>query len=153
MTISPLLLKTCPRPPRTYDGRTRMGKPILSAALVENVEFFLVAAEEIETLAAALGLSVADFESCYVRQVGERKSLIERPNGDCVFFDGRTRRCTVYDARPQQCRTWPFWPENMDSDVWEKEVASWCPGAGKGRLYSAEEIEEILAKKRDVSGC
>jgi hypothetical protein len=25
-----------------------------------------------------------------------------------------------------------------------------CPGAGKGRLYSAEEIEDILLKKKDV---
>jgi hypothetical protein len=41
----------------------------------------------------------------------------------------------------------------MDSSVWEKEVATWCPGAGKGRLYSAGEIEEILAKKKEVSGC
>ena len=39
----------------------------------------------------------------------------------------------------------------MNSAVWEKEVLSWCPGAGKGKLYTAEEIEEILAKKKDVS--
>jgi hypothetical protein len=39
----------------------------------------------------------------------------------------------------------------MNSVVWEKEVASWCPGAGRGRLYSAEEIEDILAKKKEVS--
>ncbi len=62
-------------------------------------------------------------------------------------------RCAVYDARPWQCRTWPFWPENMNETVWEREVASYCPGVGKGRLYSAEEIKLIIAKKRDVSGC
>jgi len=39
----------------------------------------------------------------------------------------------------------------MDKTVWEREVALYCPGVGKGRLYSAEEIEEILAKQKDVS--
>jgi hypothetical protein len=68
---------------------------------------------------------------------------------DCPFL--QDYRCAVYEARPWQCRTWPFWPENMNSAVWEKEVSPWCPGAGKGRLYTAVEIDEILAKKKDVS--
>ena len=41
----------------------------------------------------------------------------------------------------------------MNKTVWEREVASYCPGVGKGRLYTADEIEQILKKKRDVSGC
>jgi hypothetical protein len=40
----------------------------------------------------------------------------------------------------------------MNSDVWEQEVAPSCPGVGKGRLFSAVEIEEILKKKSDVEG-
>jgi Fe-S-cluster containining protein len=68
---------------------------------------------------------------------------------DCPFLN--YGQCSIYVARPWQCRTWPFWPENMDDDVWEKEVASWCPGVGKGRLYSPEEIRDILLKKKEVS--
>jgi hypothetical protein len=40
----------------------------------------------------------------------------------------------------------------MNSTVWDKEVAPYCPGVGRGKLYSAEEIEDILAKKKDVAG-
>src|SRR3990172_7081258 len=68
-----------------------------------------VGRDEIAELAEHLGVSVADFERKYVRRVGSRKSLIEYANGDCVFFDGASRKCTVYQARPLQCRTWPFW--------------------------------------------
>ncbi len=101
-------------------------------------------------LAAHFGISTAEFTARYV-DLEDGMHQLKYRDKDCPFL--KDNRCAVYEARPWQCRTWPFWPENMDSDVWEKEVASWCPGAGKGRLYSAEEIEEILAKKRDVSGC
>ena len=64
-----------------------------------------------------------------------RKSLIEYDNGDCVFFDGKTRKCTVYDARPRQCRTWPFWDSNVRTPEAWAETCEVCPGSGKGKLY------------------
>jgi hypothetical protein len=97
--------------------------------------------EEIQALAATVGLGVEEFEDTYVRRVGARKSLKEFPTGDCVFFDGQTRKCTVYDARPRQCRTWPFWESNLKSpDEW-KHTCSVCPGSGMGQLYQLDEIE------------
>lgn len=97
--------------------------------------------EEIAALAAAIGEGVEAFEDKYVRQVGARKSLKEFPNGDCVFFDGKTRGCSVYDARPRQCRTWPFWDSNLKTPEDWKHTCSVCPGSGQGRLYTLEEIE------------
>ena len=57
--------------------------------------------QEMEDLAAELGLELEAFEKKYVRRVGIRKSLIEYANGDCVFFDPKARKCTVYNARPE----------------------------------------------------
>jgi Fe-S-cluster containining protein len=34
-------------------------------------------------------------------------TLARLSNDDCVFLDGRTRRCTVYDKRPDTCRNHP----------------------------------------------
>ena len=103
---------------------------------------------EIEALAAGLGMDVAQFEQTYVRQVGIRKSLIERPNFDCVFFDSATRKCTVYNLRPQQCRTWPFWASNLRSpEVWE-QICEVCPGSGRGRLAPLEEIQRNVDQRR-----
>ena len=89
--------------------------------------------EEIETLAAFLDLTKAAFEKKYVRSVGVRRSLIEYENGDCVFFDNQTRKCTVYEARPRQCRTWPFWDSNVRTEKDWQHTCEVCPGSGKGQ--------------------
>lgn len=100
---------------------------------------------EIDALAERLGMSSAAFEKKYVRQIGVRRSLVEYKNGDCVFFDNKTRKCTVYEQRPRQCRTWPFWNSNLRSpEAWEETCES-CPGSGKGKLYQLSHIQEQAA--------
>ncbi|MCE9544708.1 MAG: YkgJ family cysteine cluster protein [Planctomycetia bacterium] len=110
--------------------------------------FVWVNAEEIAALAKFRELSVEEFESKYVRKVGIRKSLVEFPNGDCVFFDGDTRGCTVYSARPRQCRTWPFWDSNLSSPAAWKSTCEVCPGSGQGTLVPLEEIRRQAAQIR-----
>ena len=81
----------------------------------------------------------------FVRRVGKRYSLIEKPGGDCIFWQ-KEAGCTVYPARPVQCQTWPFWPENVESPrAWE-DVTRHCPGSGRGQWFSLEEIQESAAK-------
>jgi uncharacterized protein len=96
--------------------------------------------EEIAALAARVGIEIGEFEKRYVRSVGIRKSLVEHANGDCVFFDGEKRKCTVYEARPRQCRTWPFWESNVRTPEAWQETCQVCPGSGKGKLVSSEQI-------------
>ena len=95
-----------------------------------------------EALAAETGLSVSEFERRYVRNVGVRKTLKERKNYDCVFLDAETRKCTVYKARPRQCRTWPFWDSNLRTPETWAATCEVCPGSGHGQLYQLEQIEE-----------
>ena len=98
------------------------------------------------TLADAMNLGLKEFQRRYTRRVGIRYSLIEYPGGDCVFFDPDRRTCRVYDLRPRQCRTWPFWRSNLrNARAWE-ELAESCPGVNRGKLYTLEEIERL----RDV---
>lgn len=101
---------------------------------------------EIAELANVIGEpDVEAFEDQYVRKIGIRKSLREFPNGDCVFFDSEKRTCTVYSARPRQCRTWPFWESNVRTkEDWERTCEQ-CPGSGTGRLYQIEEIQQQSA--------
>jgi len=103
---------------------------------------------EIEAMAQTMGMGIEQFESQFVRQVGVRKSLLERANGDCVFLDPEARHCKLYESRPRQCRTWPFWHSNLSTpERWQQTCQS-CPGSGKGRLVALEEIEEQMARMR-----
>jgi Fe-S-cluster containining protein len=100
--------------------------------------------EEIESLAAYLGLARDELERRYVRQLAGGRALLERFDGDCVFLDADTRRCTVYPARPVQCRTWPFWEPNLvDEEAWRR-TCDVCPGAGHGPLLSVDQIRRRL---------
>jgi len=58
-----------------------------------------------------------------------------------VFFDGKTRKCRVYQVRPRQCRTWPFWESNLRTPEMWAQTCQVCPGSGTGRLYQLEEIQ------------
>ena len=93
----------------------------------------------------AAGLSVAEFERRFVREVGVRRTLKERKNFDCVFLDAETRKCTVYEDRPRQCRTWPFWNSNLKSPEAWQQTCEVCPGSGHGKLYSIETIDRQRA--------
>ncbi len=83
--------------------------------------------EDAEGLARHLGLPVAVVHRRYARRLGGRNSLRERANFDCVFYRAG-EGCTVYPARPLQCRTYPFWGRILASPrTWELEGEK-CPG-------------------------
>lgn len=107
--------------------------------------FVWVSVAEIEALAVRLGLAVDEFGRRYLRQVGDQISLVERPNGNCIFWEA-TQGCTVYADRPVQCRTWPFWSENLETpDAWEA-TGKRCPGIDRGDWFSLETIEEAARR-------
>ena len=103
--------------------------------------------EEGRAMANKLDISVDDFYKRFARKIDSKWSLTENEvdgKFDCVFLDRETVKpsCKLYDARPSQCRTWPFWPENLSSEVaWlrtKRETP--CPGMDTGNLIPASEI-------------
>ncbi len=106
-----------------------------------------VTREEMRALADFRGETLDEFTTQFVRQVGRRYSLIEKPGGDCVFWN-REVGCTVYEARPTQCRTWPFWSENIASRAHWEHTCKVCPGSGQGRVYTVEEIQSAAARTK-----
>ena len=100
-----------------------------------------VSLPERRRLAALLDMRTSSFTRAYCLKSGGSYELRSERNS-CVFL--RENMCSVYKARPGQCSSWPFWPENMTKKAWRKEVVSFCPGVGTGRVYKPAEIEEIL---------
>jgi uncharacterized protein len=105
--------------------------------------------EEIAGIAKRLGTKDGRLGKEYVRRVGLRFSLTERADGDCVFLkreNGRTF-CGIYEVRPLQCRTWPFWKDNLRSEESWNRANETCPGINRGTHHNFVAIESIRLKK------
>ena len=85
--------------------------------------------QEIEKMADFLSLTIEEFGTKYLKKVKHRYSLVEKRLDDnnfaCIFFNNELKQCNIYDVRPRQCRTFPFWETFKNN---EKEVINECPG-------------------------
>lgn len=101
--------------------------------------FVWVNTEEIAAIANVRGETFEHVAAEFTRPGSRGLTLIEKANGDCIFWD-KARGCTIYEVRPRQCRTWPFWESNVASPADWRRTCRVCPGSGQGELISAEEI-------------
>jgi uncharacterized protein len=101
-----------------------------------------VTENEMEAIAEFLKIDLKEFMRKYVRRVGQRYSLLEsKQTFDCVFL--KDKKCQVYGARPKQCRTFPWWPQNLRSEQAWEETARTCEGiSDDAPLVPFETIEE-----------
>ncbi|OQY33701.1 MAG: hypothetical protein B6241_07290 [Spirochaetaceae bacterium 4572_59] len=84
---------------------------------------------------------------CRIVDVGffKKVSLQEKSNYDCIFWQDGVG-CAIYEARPLQCRSYPFWPAIMDSEESWVEEAKQCPGMNRGEVHSEKAIESWLGR-------
>jgi Fe-S-cluster containining protein len=86
-----------------------------------------VSSSEAEAIAEFLQISIDEFIQKYTRRIGNRISLKEHSRTyDCTFLKGK--KCQIYGVRPKQCRTFPWWPENLKTPNHWKETAARCEG-------------------------
>ena len=109
---------------------------------------------DLSRLAQGLGMDYAAFIETWCRWVpylpgSERLSLREKANLDCVFWSDDVVAgggCSVYDTRPLQCRSFPFWDSVLCSPLAWKRTAAECPGMNSGKLHTGEEIDDWLRR-------
>jgi Fe-S-cluster containining protein len=99
--------------------------------------------ETLRRIAEFRGEDLIEVQTLYTRWASRGRTLREKANGDCVFYDSQ-QGCTIYPVRPPQCRTWPFWESNVESPEAWRQTCEVCPGSGKGELIPAEEITRRL---------
>ncbi|RXK13979.1 zinc/iron-chelating domain-containing protein [Halarcobacter mediterraneus] len=84
--------------------------------------------QEIENLKNHLNISLEELSKSYIEKRGYRYSIKERKlaedNFACIFFDLEKKQCGIYEARPTQCRTFPFWDYFKKN---KEEVIKECP--------------------------
>ncbi|HEX5091506.1 MAG TPA: YkgJ family cysteine cluster protein [Burkholderiales bacterium] len=73
-----------------------------------------VSKADIARLARHFGLTEAAAKERFTKLQREENVRILRHRDDehftsvCMFLDRKTRRCTVYEARPHTCRSYPY---------------------------------------------
>jgi Fe-S-cluster containining protein len=95
---------------------------------------------ELKAIPAYLGLTRRQFLARYCTKEDGSWYSLRMDEPACPFL-GEDNRCGIYQVRPKQCATWPFWEENLKQRTWEGPVKACCPGIDKGPVYSAEEVE------------
>jgi uncharacterized protein len=105
--------------------------------------FVWVTDADLAAIAELRGDSLEEVKALYTKWTERGRTLREKVNGDCVFYD-RKIGCTVYPVRPPQCRTWPFWESNLHSEEAWEHTCKICPGSGQGELIPVEEITKRL---------
>ena len=96
--------------------------------------------KDIKTLSIGFKTSEKNFIKKYCQKTDGFIHLkeLKKNRGNCIFL--KNNKCSVYKSRPIQCRTWPFWNENMNAKTWNLDIAKNCPGVGKGKLIKKNEI-------------
>ena len=92
-------------------------------------------------IARHLKLDLATFRKRFT-ELDDGTRVVRMDAPDCPFLDGK--RCSIYPVRPLQCRTFPFWEENLSSPQRWKKLAAFCPGIDQGEHHSLRVIRETL---------
>ncbi len=108
--------------------------------------YLYVSRRDVTAIAAWLGQSEADFRAQHVEELDGWLTL--KTGAACTFLQP-DKSCGIYPVRPMQCRTWPFWKENLDERRWNETVCGICPGAGQGELHGREEIERSARENEE----
>jgi Fe-S-cluster containining protein len=108
-------------------------------------DYVLATAQELDAMRRHLGLSRAWFRRRYIEPLtATQKGIRLNGDGSCPFLES-DGQCRVYAMRPAQCRSYPFWPENVASRAaWHRE-AKRCEGIGQGAVVSRRHIQAMLA--------
>jgi Fe-S-cluster containining protein len=94
-------------------------------------------------IARVMKLSLEDFADEYVKAAYGRLSLQERlREGEyhCALFDPYQSRCLVYQVRPRQCRTFPYWEQYLTN---YQQLLELCPGVEPPQTEDREKAADL----------
>ncbi|MBM3784807.1 MAG: YkgJ family cysteine cluster protein [Acidobacteria bacterium] len=95
-----------------------------------------------------LGMTLRAFDAKYIYKTRHQRRLRKLSKRQCVFLtpDG----CSIHEAKPTQCRLFPFWPGLAGMKREWNRTAKWCPGIGQGPLIQIGTAMEAAAEMYDA---
>lgn len=110
----------------------------------DSYAFVYLEGDDFDRLVAFLGID----EEAFIREftdLDDGRLILRMDRPDCPFLEGT--RCSVYPARPTQCRTFPFWKELLESAESWRRLAAFCPGIDRGPRHALHVINERIAER------
>jgi len=110
--------------------------------------------DDAERLALELALELDEFLERYafVDELGWTR--IKMDSDACPFFNREKNCCSVYEARPLQCRTFPFWDSMLTGNAgrlsWRSSARRMCEGVGQGSKWPATEVNKLVADMKEA---
>ena len=91
--------------------------------------YIWISENEILNLAKYLKISQNEVREKYLYKASYKYSIkeiqLDENNFSCCFLNVEKKQCMIYEVRPMQCRTFPFWEYFKKN---ENEVYKECPG-------------------------
>ena len=90
--------------------------------------YIYVTKSEALAICEVLSIDIKQLVSKYLFKKGYKYSIKENKVDDsheCVFYDREINGCKIYNARPTQCKTFPFW-DYYKTRI--NELKDECPG-------------------------
>ena len=111
---------------------------------------------DVERLAQHANLTVPEYlkKDCTTTLDGRYVLRSNQSDGICIYLD-ENKQCTIYEVRPQQCKAFPWWAENLRSQRSWKQVKASFPGltAEDAILIRGEEIQiHVNADRQSTQG-
>lgn len=99
---------------------------------------------EAKRIRKQLNITEAWFRRRYVSHLTRNTLTARMHEGHCVFLNNEGK-CRIYNLRPVQCRTYPYWPELLETtQTWNNE-AKHCEGINFGTVVPIKDIKQKLA--------
>ena len=110
----------------------------------DDYSFVYLEGDDVDHLVSHLKIDEEEFLLSYT-ELDECYLVLRMDSPDCPFLDGL--RCSVYPARPTQCRTFPFSRDTLRTPKKWAKLKTFCPGIDEGPRHPLDVIEARVAER------
>lgn len=136
-----------------FECQKSCGGKCCSMGWDKKSDFVFLTKRDRQKISKYLNVKVTDFafkgEFLFTRFTKKisRQWALNNLTGTCQFLENG--RCGIYEVRPTQCKTFPFWPELMFKGAY-MALKEFCPGIGKGKRANNDLLEEQIKADREL---